>query len=123
LAAGKEYITLLEMLGGSGASAFREKAGMPGFASGTGNSRFSGGLAIVGERGPEIVNFGSPVQIMSNSTSKNLLNGGGEMSRVFRDYQVQSAKETNLLAEKLENLISKVGQLAQATEMQARMRV
>lgn len=47
---------------------------IPGFASG---GRTQGGLAIVGENGPELVNFGGPAQIYSNSQSAAMVAGSG----------------------------------------------
>ena len=49
-----------------------------GFAGGT--SFAPGGLSLVGERGPELVNLPRGSQVFSNSQSRNLL--GGEV--VFR---------------------------------------
>jgi hypothetical protein len=47
----------------------------PEFAKGTGMSKHSG-LALVGEKGPELVNFGRPAQIFSNNDTRSILGGG-----------------------------------------------
>jgi hypothetical protein len=47
----------------------RALAGLPKYADGG----IASGYAIVGERGPEIVNFGSKARVISNKDSKNLL--------------------------------------------------
>jgi hypothetical protein len=47
-----------------------------GFAAGTGSDQFSGGLALAGENGPELLNFGSPVQIFDANTTAGLLGSG-----------------------------------------------
>lgn len=50
-------------------------AGVPGFASGVRN--FSGGLALVGERGPELVSLPRGANVYSNSDTRSILAGGG----------------------------------------------
>ena len=47
----------------------------PEFASGTGMGTYSG-LALVGEKGPELVNFGRPAQIFSNQDTERAIGGG-----------------------------------------------
>lgn len=51
-----------------------------GFASGVQN--FQGGLAIVGENGPELVNLPAGSSVHSNSDSKQMLSGAGGGSNV-----------------------------------------
>lgn len=47
----------------------------PGFANGT--NRAPGGLALVGERGPELVNLPRGSQVSTAQATKAMLNGGG----------------------------------------------
>ena len=51
------------------------KGKVPGFADGVRN--FSGGLAIVGERGPELVNLPRGADVFSNEESKRMVGGQG----------------------------------------------
>jgi hypothetical protein len=48
---------------------------IPGFADGVRN--FSGGLAIVGERGPELVNLPKGADVFTNEESRRMTSGGG----------------------------------------------
>jgi hypothetical protein len=48
---------------------------IPGFADGVRN--FSGGLAVVGERGPELVNLPKGADVFSNEESRRMTSGGG----------------------------------------------
>ena len=48
---------------------------IPGFADGVQN--FAGGLAIVGERGPELVNLPKGSDVFSNEESKRMAGGQG----------------------------------------------
>jgi phage-related protein len=48
---------------------------IPGFADGVRN--FSGGLAIVGERGPELVNLPKGADVFTNEESRKMTAGGG----------------------------------------------
>jgi hypothetical protein len=50
-------------------------AGVPGFASGVRN--FGGGMALVGERGPELVNLASGSNVIPSGATRGLLSGGG----------------------------------------------
>jgi hypothetical protein len=49
-----------------------------GFASGTGMGTFQG-MTMVGEKGPELANFGSPVQIIPNNALNTSAGGGGNV--------------------------------------------
>lgn len=49
---------------------------IPLLASGTGMSKVMG-LAVVGEKGPELVNFGQPAQVIPNSAIAGISGGGG----------------------------------------------
>ena len=48
--------------------------GIPGFASGTGSA--PRGLAMVGERGPELVNFRGGERVWSNGQTRGMMGGG-----------------------------------------------
>lgn len=54
--------------------------GIPGFANGT--SFAPGGLAMVGERGPELVNLPRGSQVFSNSDSQAMMQGRGAPQRI-----------------------------------------
>jgi len=62
------------MKGISGARDFL-KGKIPGFANGVRN--FSGGLAVVGERGPELVNLPKGADVFTNEESRKMTAGGG----------------------------------------------
>jgi len=62
------------MKGISGARDFL-KGKIPGFANGVRN--FGGGMAIVGERGPELVNLPKGADVFSNEESKRMAGGQG----------------------------------------------
>lgn len=49
--------------------------GIPGFATGTANA--PRGLALVGERGPELVRFRGGERVYTNSQSQRMMGGGG----------------------------------------------
>jgi tape measure domain-containing protein len=51
------------------------KGKIPGFADGVRN--FSGGLAVVGERGPELVNLPKGTDVFTNEESRKMTAGGG----------------------------------------------
>jgi len=62
--------------GGSDASSGRSASPIPRFATGVNN--FSGGLAMVGERGPELVNLPTGSSVVANDrTNRILANGKG----------------------------------------------
>jgi hypothetical protein len=48
---------------------------IPGFADGVRN--FSGGLAVVGERGPELVNLPKGADVFTNEESRRMTGGQG----------------------------------------------
>ena len=60
---------------------------IPGFASGG----FGRGLALVGERGPELVDFGSGSRVYTNDQLANAVNGGGSSVVVNNNISVQSS--------------------------------
>ncbi len=53
-------------------------AGVPGFASGVRN--FGGGLALVGERGPELLNLPGGSDVIPSGATRGLLGGGTSIS-------------------------------------------
>ena len=79
------------------------------FATGTGSSAFSG-LALVGENGPELVNFGNPAQIFSNEQSSALLNdgSGAAINEAFAMYARQSSEETTYLGNLLTSMLAEI---------------
>lgn len=84
-----------------------------GFASGTGNGAFGGGLAMVGENGPELVNFSRPAQIVTSGNT-DMLMGAETMAKEFVAYRAQSAKETQYLGEQIDRLNAQVEELTAA---------
>lgn len=50
----------------------RTGADIPAFASG---GQYQGGLALVGEKGPELINFSNPGMVYTAAQSSNLMNG------------------------------------------------
>lgn len=54
---------------------FGGKGKLPGFANGVRN--FGGGLAVVGERGAELVNLPKGADVFSNEESKRMVGGSG----------------------------------------------
>jgi len=55
--------------------------GVPGYATG---GAYGGGLALVGEQGPELINFQNPGMVYNAAQSANLLSGGGEVANEIR---------------------------------------
>ena len=49
----------------------------PSFASGVTN--FAGGMALVGEAGPELLHLPSGTNVYNNQQTQNIMNSGGEM--------------------------------------------
>ena len=54
--------------------------GIPGFANGTTN--FAGGLAMVGERGRELVNLPRGSSVTNAQDTKRMMNGGGQAASI-----------------------------------------
>ena len=78
---------------------------IPGFASG-GVSR--GGLAVVGERGPELVNLPNGSRVHSNADSRQMVGGGGNTVNVYVQGRVgASDQEIRELAKKVGEQISR----------------
>ncbi len=115
--AGKEYLALLEAYGGSGISSLRQKFGF--FASGTGNSAYSG-LGIVGENGPELVNFGRPAQIISNGNTSGLASLE-EVPALLRQQIYENAKENARLRTEINALRGDFNTMSRNIEINARL--
>ena len=67
-----------------------EYQSLPHFALGGG---YAGGLAMVGERGPELINFDRPGMVYTAAQSSNLLSGdqvAGEIRALREDHRTQS---------------------------------
>jgi len=105
--AGESFLELLEAFGGQGFTKQKQNFGF--FASGTGNSSFSG-LGVVGEQGPEMVNFGRPAQIFSNGDTQGLASLGA-LPSAFDDFRRQSARETEYMGGKMEVFIAEMREL------------
>jgi hypothetical protein len=56
--------------------------GIPQFASG---GYYSGGLALVGEQGPELINFNNPGQVYTASQTANMLEPSGDNSEMLAE--------------------------------------
>lgn len=68
-----------------------------GFASG---GMYKGGMAMVGEHGPELINFGAPGQVYTASATSSMM-GGGEVAaeiRALRDEVTMMRSETRATA-------------------------
>ena len=65
---------------GAGLSKNINKPSIPGYANGT--SFHPGGLAIVGERGPELVNMGRGAQVFTNSEMRGMAGGNMQIEVV-----------------------------------------
>lgn len=113
--AGNRFLDLLSSFGGQGIA---EQRKLFGFARGTGNRRFSG-MAMVGENGPELVNFGQPAQIFSNGQSSEIANDNTTAAQLDK-YRKQSAKETAMMVEQLQLIADKVDELSKQTAVSNR---
>jgi tape measure domain-containing protein len=81
------------------------------FADGTGNGTFSG-LAMVGEEGPELVNFGRPAQIFNNGDTQGLLTNNGEaIDEAFGRFARQSSEETTFIGGILMRVLDEIREL------------
>lgn len=102
--AGETFLRLLESVGGD----IGRQREVFGFANGTGNARFGGGMAVVGERGPELLNFGQPVQIFSNAQSEQIMQG----ARLQRQNQSNNDVVVAQLRESNQNIVDSLGILS-----------
>lgn len=85
---------------GNGSSTSQQSYGsLPGNADG---GMFQGGLSIVGEEGPELVNFARPSMIYTAEETQNILNGGSsddsasEIRQLRAENQAQSRAMVSL---------------------------
>lgn len=87
---------------------------LPGFAAG---GYYPGGLALVGEKGPELINFNQPGQVYTAPQTRNLMDGSGNTERLERLVEVLTEevqrlqgvvadgnKNTGQLAEQFDNV-------------------
>lgn len=65
---------------------------IPGFATGVTN--FSGGLAVVGEQGPELVNLPAGSDVYTNKQSQGMM-GGGQTTYNIQSVNLTTADATN----------------------------
>ncbi|WP_413709825.1 tape measure protein [Rhizobium sp. Rhizsp82] len=88
-------------------SLFSNGASIPGFATGTRSA--PGGLALVGERGPELVNLPKGSQVMPTLPSMKALNGGAAgSSQSFTFAPVIDARGADVAAvARLERVVAK----------------
>lgn len=71
---------------------------------------YDGDLALVGERGPELINFGAPGMVYSNNQLKNAFSGGGETAsevRALREENRIQARSMVALQAKMTRLLER----------------
>lgn len=102
-----KFLTAAAAIGGQNLDVQKTKF----FASGTGSSLSARGLAIVGERGPELVNFGLPAQVISNKDSMTIAGNSGMSEEQIRAMRDQSAKQTVAILDAVDRLIEIVSDL------------
>jgi phage-related protein len=73
------------------------KGKIPGFANGVTN--FEGGLAVVGERGPELVNLPKGSDVFTNSETKDMMRGSG--SNITNNFTVNNLADAEYLSRRL----------------------
>lgn len=71
------------------AEAWAKRNGLPAFAAG---GYHPGGLALVGERGPELINFEAPAQILDSARTRDALSGTGSSAELVRELQTLRAE-------------------------------
>jgi hypothetical protein len=78
---------------------------LPGFAGGVNN--FGGGLAVVGERGPELVNLPRGSSVFSNSDSRDMVSGGeGRNAPLVYVANVNDPVDVEVLARRVQHLLA-----------------
>ena len=80
------------------------KIGVKGFAAGTRDA--PGGLSLVGERGPELVNLPKHSQVFSAGQTVTALRGGGSNVNVTGEFRVQGT-DLVLVFERTQNKLSR----------------
>jgi len=63
---------------------------IPGFANGVNN--FGGGLALVGERGPELVNLPTGSSVIPNGRTEKLMRGGNSMINISSELAISGGQ-------------------------------
>ena len=89
----------------------------PAFASGT--SFAPGGLAVVGERGPELVDLPRGSRVLPNGaggTTVNVINNSGESANVRRSNDGNGRELINVIIGQVAQNISSGGQVAQSMQ-------
>ena len=66
------------------------------------------GLSVVGEKGPELVNFGKPSRVHSNKDSKKMIGGGGTVNNFNITINAKDTSDTEMrrIADKIGNMVS-----------------
>lgn len=97
--------------------------GVPGYASG---GMYGGGVALVGEQGPELINFRNPGMVYNAAQSANLMSGGSEVADEIRmlrqevNYLRAETRATAANTGKTTRLLERVtrdGEAMQTTEL------
>lgn len=90
----------IESSGGLTAAGLREVVralgGTPAFALG---GSYGGGLALVGEDGPELINFNQPGQVFTAEQTRGMFSGGGGSDAVIAELQAVRAELASLRIE------------------------
>lgn len=84
---------------------------IPAFASG---GAYQGGMALVGEEGPELINFDQPGQVYTASQTRNMLAGGGQQAgnaEVVAELRALRRDNANMRAE-LQAIAANTGKVA-----------
>lgn len=71
----------------------KKVAGMAGYATGTRSA--AAGLALVGEEGPELIDFGGGETVYNNSETKSILNAGESSPRSLEPMQAGNSHTVN----------------------------
>jgi len=75
---------------GGGRSKYQSVKQIPGFASGVTN--FGGGLAMVGERGRELVNLPTGSSVIPNGRTERLMKGGNSMINISSELAISGGQ-------------------------------
>lgn len=67
-----------------------------GYASG---GNYPGGLAMVGERGPELINFNSPGTVYTASQTQRMLSGGAETAEEIRMFRQEARAQASAMVQ------------------------
>jgi uncharacterized protein YoxC len=83
-----------------------EAQGLRGFASG---GYYSGGMAMVGENGPELIDFNQPGMVYNNSQLRNAMNGGDTAAeiRALRDENRAQSRAMVALQSRMTRMIER----------------